>query len=152
MNSANGVVILKTRQILYCKCILAIQIEQTDAFDGHDLDEDGEHEPDECQHCLEQNETVINTCRCGDCCKELIIEATARDAAREPLIKILGNKMRNDCTGEYPPDDEADWMLNGKAGACVFYSDEVGCTIHATRPIVCRLFCCDQYKRESDSA
>ena len=119
-------------------------------MDGHDLDEDGYHEPDECQHCLEQNHTVINECRCGKCCTELIIEATARDAAREPLIRVLGRKMRNDCTGEYPPDDEADWMLNGKGGGCVFYSEEAGCGIHATRPLVCRLFCCDEYKRKSD--
>jgi hypothetical protein len=120
-------------------------MERPDALDGHDLDEYEEHDPDECQACLEANYTVENTCRCGECCKGLIIEVTARDAAREPLIKLLGSKLR--CfDGTFPPDDEADWMLNGKGGACVFYKEEDGkgiCGIHQTRPLICRLFCCD---------
>src|SRR6266705_3123938 len=110
--------------------------------DGHDRDEDGEHDPDCCQNCLEANHTVTNDCRCGECCERLIIEATARDAAREPLIKVLGSKYRS-FDGTYPPDDEADWHLNGKGGACVFFRrDAEGrgvCGIHATRPMACRL-------------
>jgi Fe-S-cluster containining protein len=50
--------------------------------------------------------------------------------------------MRDDWSGEYPPDDEAEWLLN-KGGACVFFKEGIGCTIHATRPMVCRLFNCD---------
>lgn len=115
--------------------------------DGYELDEDSEHDPEECSECLELNHTILNACRCGDCCKGLIIEATARDAAREPLIRVLGSKMKDDWTGEWPPDDEADWLLNRmEGGGCVFHSEAVGCTIHATRPLVCRLFCCDTYK------
>jgi Fe-S-cluster containining protein len=55
--------------------------------------------------------------------------------------------MRDDFTGEYPADDEAAWMLNGPGGACVFYKEEEGigvCGIHAARPLVCRLFCCEE--------
>jgi hypothetical protein len=131
------------------KPIPLTRIEQPDTFDGHDLDEYYEHDLDECQRCLEANHTVKNDCRCGICCCSLLIEATARDAAREPLIKILGKKMRDDWTSEYPPDDEADWSLNGKGGACVFLKEEAGvasCSIHDTRPMCCRLFCCDKYK------
>ena len=79
----------------------------------------------------------------------MIIEVTARDAAREPLIKVLGRKLRDGHTGEYPPDDEAGWLLNGKSGPCVFLKEEAGkdlCSIYATRPLVCRLFCCDKFK------
>lgn len=125
--------------------------------DSHDLDEDGEHDPDECQLCLEANHSVQNTCRCGECCTKLIVEATARDAAREPLIKVLGKKLRDDVTGEYPPDDEADWYLTAPGG-CVFYRQEGDtgvCSIYETRPMVCRLFCCEKdmadIRMEADS-
>jgi Fe-S-cluster containining protein len=50
--------------------------------------------------------------------------------------------MRDDWTGEYPLDDDADWLLN-KCGPCGFYKDELGCTAHATRRMVCRLLNCD---------
>lgn len=109
--------------------------------DAHDLDEDGEHEPEGCQPCVEAAHTVACDCRCGECCKRLIIEVTARDAAREPLIKAMARKLRDDVTGEYPPDDEADWLLN-VTGPCVFYKEGIGCSIHATRPLVCRVFTC----------
>ena len=114
--------------------------------DSHDLDEDDEHDPDECQPCLEANHSVQNSCRCGECCTGLIVEATARDAAREPLIKVLGSKIR-DFDGTYPPDDEADWMLTAPTGGCVFYrqdGDKGVCSIYETRPMVCRLFCCEK--------
>jgi Fe-S-cluster containining protein len=121
-------------------------VDETFPLGEHDLDDAGEHDDDVCQPCLERHHTVENRCRCGECCKGLIVEATARDAARQPLIKVLGKKMRSHLTGDYPPDDEAEWMLNGPGGACVFYREEGDtglCGIHATRPLVCRLFCCD---------
>ena len=123
-------------------------MEPTDALSGHDLNEDDDHVPDECRLCLEANHTVENACRCGECCKHLIIEVTAGDASREPLIKVLGRKLRNGLTGESPPDDEADWLPNGKSGPCVFLKEEL-CSIHETRPLVCRLFCCDKFKRDT---
>jgi hypothetical protein len=112
-----------------------------------DLDDDGEHDPDACQKCIEQGGTVRNDCRCGECCQRLIIEVTARDAAREPLIKLLGDKLRS-FDGTFPPDDEADWLLNRmEGGGCAFFSrDAVGngvCAIHDTRPTACRVFDCD---------
>jgi Fe-S-cluster containining protein len=122
---------------------------ESNPLDNYDLDEDGDHDDDECQKCLEANHTITNSCRCGECCEQLIIEVSARDAIREPLIKVLGQKLRDDVTGEYPPDDEADWLLNRKeGGGCVFFDRDVEgqgvCGIHATRPLVCRLFCCDE--------
>ena len=52
----------------------------------HELDEDGEHDPSECQKCIEDEQTVICSCSCGDCCRHLIIETTLADCQREPLI------------------------------------------------------------------
>lgn len=115
--------------------------------DGHDLDEDGFHDEDECERCLEANHSILSDCRCGRCCERLIVEATARDAVREPLIRVLGSKRRDDFTGEYPPDEEADWLLNGPGGPCVFLrreGDRGVCSIHDTRPFVCRVFSCDE--------
>ena len=119
-----------------------------DPIDAHDVDEDGDHDYEECRRCLEENHSVRNSCRCGECCERLIIEVDSRDAAREPLIKLLGRKIR-DFDGTYPLDEEADRILNRKeGGGCVFFRrDDDGhgvCGIHATRPLICRLFCCDK--------
>jgi len=52
----------------------------------HQLDEFGEHDPDECEPCLEENHTACSDCRCGRCCRGLLIKASLRDAEREPRI------------------------------------------------------------------
>lgn len=52
----------------------------------HDFDENGEHTPEECERCLEQAHSVKSNCRCGNCCERLILEASLRDAGREPRI------------------------------------------------------------------
>ena len=41
------------------------------------------------------------------------------------------------------------YLLNGPSGACVFLDQEHNlCTIHATRPLDCKLFDCDGDGRE----
>ena len=41
------------------------------------------------------------------------------------------------------------YLLNAKDGPCVFLDRETNlCTVHPTRPLVCRLFDCDRYQEE----
>lgn len=115
---------------------------------GHDIDEDGFHDDEECQLCIERRGSVACQCRCGKCCERLLIEVSLRDAKREPRIKELGRPIW---------DDEADifrgekivggYLLNSleNEGACAFFDRQTRlCTIHDTRPLICRLFNCDQ--------
>ena len=116
---------------------------------GHDLDEDGEHDEDECWLCLHK-QSVENSCRCAECCKRLIIEVTLQDAEREPKIKELGSPIflppQLTASGERELDG---YMLNGAEGGCVFLDKTTNlCKIHDTRPLVCRLFDCEGEGRE----
>ncbi len=101
------------------------------------------HDPDQCHLCLATREVRCG-CRCGRCCETLIIEATAFDARREPRIKERGQILTEG--GLVAPED-ADWLLNGAGGPCVFFrrdGDDRGvCEIYETRPLVCRHFNCD---------
>ena len=103
-----------------------------------------EHEPDECYHCL-LGEAASSNCRCGNCCRALIIEACLQDAEVEPLIKQRGSPIYNG--PEFTASGQRElqgYMLNGKEGHCVFLDDGTNlCSIYATRPLVCRLFECD---------
>lgn len=104
-----------------------------------------EHDPDGCYHCL-LDETVSNICRCGNCCRGLIIETCLQDAEVEPQIKQRGSPVY--AGPEFTASGEREltgYNLNGKAGHCIFLDDSANlCTIYATRPLVCRLFECDQ--------
>jgi len=102
------------------------------------------HDPEACYHCL-LSEEVMSRCRCGNCCRALIIEACLQDAEVEPRIKERGSPIY---TGpEFTASGQRElegYLLNGKGGSCVFLDEERNlCTIHATRPLVCRLFQCD---------
>lgn len=102
----------------------------------HQLDEDGDHDEEECEVCIEQGHSVQCDCRCGRCCEGLIIEASLRDGEREPRIKAL--PIIKGFT-----DEPIGYMLNAKDGACEFLDRRTKvCTIHDTRPLVCRLFQC----------
>jgi len=99
-------------------------------------EEDGFHDEGECELCLEINGTTTCDCRCGRCCATLIIEATLRDAEREPRIKDLP-------TIKGFTDELEGYLLNGPDGPCVFLDrNTMLCTIYETRPLVCRLFDC----------
>lgn len=115
---------------------------------GHDVDGEGFHDDEECELYVERAGSVVCQCRCGKCCESLLIEVSLRDAEREPRIKELGRPLW---------DNEADlfrgekivgsYLLNSSEneGACVFFNRQTRlCTIHGTRPLVCRLFNCDQ--------
>lgn len=109
-----------------------------------DPEAEASYEPDECYHCL-LSEEVTSRCRCGDCCRTMIIETCLQDAEVEPLIKERGSPIY---TGpEFTASGQRElqgYLLNGKEGHCVFLDDAANiCTIHTTRPLVCRLFQCD---------
>lgn len=105
--------------------------------DNHQLDEDGDHDEDECEVCIEQTHTVHCECRCGHCCEAMILEASLRDGEREPRIKEL--PIIKGFT-----EEPIGYLLNGKDGPCVFLDRESKlCTIRETRPLMCRVFNCD---------
>ena len=49
------------------------------SYAGDDLDDD--------EDLVEPGTEVKNSCRCGECCRRLIVEVGTEDAEREPKIK-----------------------------------------------------------------
>lgn len=107
------------------------------------------HDLDECYECL-LSRTVETTCRCAECCRRLIIEVLLEDAEREPKIRERGSPIYTAAELTRSGQRElSGYLLNGPGGACVFLDQETNlCTIHATRPLVCRLFNCDGEDRQ----
>lgn len=124
-----------------------LQAEESERYRGHEFDEDGWHDEEACRVCLEQ-QTVLNVCRCAECCRRLIIEVDLEDAAREPLIAKQGSPIYTDARLTASGKRElSGYLLNRTGGsdhACVFLDNATSlCTIHPTRPLVCRLFNCE---------
>jgi Fe-S-cluster containining protein len=118
--------------------------------DEHQLDKVGEHDTDECEVCFEQEHAVCSSCRCGRCCAALLIEVSLRDAEREPRIRQEAGPIYEDYGTE--TRELIGYLLNGKDGPCVFLDRQTKlCTIHDTRPLVCRVFNCDTYEHKADS-
>lgn len=113
------------------------------ALDEHQLDEDGEHDPDECEVCLERDLGHSGTCGCGRCCEQLIVEASLRDAEREPRIARQGSPIKD----PFFPAETVGYLLNDvRRGYCTFFDPSSHrCTIYETRPLVCRAFRCDEW-------
>jgi Fe-S-cluster containining protein len=121
-----------------------------DEFDPllHDLDEDGDHDEDECQPCIEKNHSVSGECRCGACCR-LFVEVTVRDAVREPRIAAHGSPTLSHPDPVRGERELIGYLLNGPSGACVFLDATTnGCMIYETRPGTCRIFDCDGEGRD----
>lgn len=105
-------------------------------LDEHQYGEDGEHE-EAWELYMETIHTKLCENCCGECCEQFIVEASFRDAEREPRIKDLP-------TIKGFTDEVEGYLLNGEDGACVFFNQETAlCTIYETRPLVCRVFDCD---------
>lgn len=111
----------------------------------HQHDEDGDHDPDTCYACLLQME-VGSQCRCGECCRNMIVEALPEDADREPKIKEFGSPIYTDPRLTRSGHRELEGYLLTRKGGCMFLSADDTCSIYATRPPVCRLFDCDEEK------
>lgn len=110
----------------------------------HQRDAGDKHWPDECEVCIERDFGTCSDCRCGKCCESLLIEASLRDAAREPRIQECG-PLYDDNLGQ-GPRELIGYLLNDRDNhmACRFFDHETRlCTIYATRPLVCRVFDCD---------
>jgi hypothetical protein len=108
-------------------------------LDTHDQDEDGYHAREGCELCIENDHSVTSKCDCGACCQRLIIEASFRDAEREPRIA-------SECSPLRDFEDVIGYSLNDKSNeyACHFFDREtLKCTIYETRPLVCRVSNCD---------
>ena len=120
-------------------------------IDEHQLDDDGEHCPEECEVCIERDQSVNCECRCGKCCEQLIIEVSLRDGEREPLIRERARPIYDDMFG---PREQIGWLLNDRErGHCTFFDPETRmCTIHATRPLCCRVFHCDKDMKEIENS
>lgn len=120
------------------------------AIDQHELDEDGEHWRDECELCIEREESVQSNCDCGNCCERLLVEASLRDAVREPRIASECRPMR-----DIDPELVVGYFLNDRRNgmACHFFDREARlCTIYETRPLVCRIFNCNDERRDGVNA
>jgi hypothetical protein len=105
------------------------------------------HDPEECEECLVARPPVLSDCRCGNCCRSLLIEVSVLDSQREPKIRKRGSPIYQDPRLTASGQRELiGYMLNSrKDGACVFLDRKTNlCTIHATRPLICRLFDCDR--------
>lgn len=116
-------------------------------LESHDLNEFDVHDPDECERCLEQNESVLSNCRCGFCCERLILEASLRDGLHEPRIAAECELLRD--IGPEP----VGYLLNDRTNgnACHFFDRETRfCSIYDTRPLMCRLFDCDKSRSKGD--
>ena len=128
----------------------ALQAEEAIQWKGHEFDEDGWHDEDECRVCLE-SKAVVNDCRCGVCCR-LLIEVGVEDAEREPLIREKGSPIYLPAeVTESGQKELVGYLLNGQSNeqACAFLDSATNlCQIHATRPLVCRLFDCQGEGRE----
>lgn len=92
--------------------------------------------------------SAAGPCRCGACCRLLAVRATAADARREPRIAERGLPVA------YEGPRPSEYLLNvldaaapDGLGACAFLDagppgGPASCTIHATRPEVCRQVDC----------
>jgi Fe-S-cluster containining protein len=101
---------------------------------------------------IEAGEPTQSDCRCGECCRHLIIEVALDDAKREPKIKEQGSPiyLPAELTASGEPELEG-YLLNsaGNGNACAFLDQTSNlCSIYETRPWACRVFDCDGEGRE----
>jgi Fe-S-cluster containining protein len=95
----------------------------------------------------DRGEEVHNDCRCGECCRSLLIEVELDDAEHEPRIKEVGSPIYEGpeltASGE---KELIGYLLNrpDNGYACGFLDRSTNlCGIYETRPWVCRVFDCD---------
>src|SRR5579884_1773954 len=109
-----------------------------------DEDDDDDWEDEPAAECK-------SACRCGECCRKLILEAGLSDAEREPRLKECeGIDEGPEFTRSGRPE-LIGYMLNDKdkGYACHFLDLKTNlCEIYDTRPWMCRVFDCDKAKEE----
>jgi Fe-S-cluster containining protein len=121
------------------------------AMPDNTLDDGFEEEEDDDDDSEEELKEATCECRCGECCRRLLIEVDLEDAEREPRIKELGSPTFTDARLTRSGKRELEgYLLNSRDDmACVFLDREKNlCTIYETRPLGCRVFDCDREGRE----
>ena len=125
-------------------CLLA----DHEAMLAGDADATITHDPDNCYWCVVDRPPVVSSCRCGDCCRQLLIEVDLEDARREPKIAERASPILSPAEVTRSGRRELEGYLlnsNENDGACMFLDRTTDlCQIYATRPLVCRLFDCDR--------
>ena len=118
-----------------------------DSLNGHDTDEDGFHDSEDCELCIEGTASVTCQCHCGKCCEKLLLEASLRDAEREPRIAAECKPYK-----DFDPEIAGYWLNDRDNGyACHFFDRATRlCTIYETRPLMCRVFNCDLERASED--
>jgi len=85
--------------------------------------------------------------RCSKCCHQKVIHVNPYEVAR--LARKFGQT-----TGEFRAastrDGAGTTLRQTETGACVFLGDR-GCTVHADRPLVCRLYPLGRHVRDDGS-
>lgn len=113
---------------------------------------DDEDADGDCLPCVAATEEVKSDCRCGDCCRYLILEALAEDALVEPKIAEKGDPIYQ--APELTASGQREligYLLNdpSNGNACAFLDRSTNlCTIYDTRPLMCRLFNCGDDRDE----
>jgi Fe-S-cluster containining protein len=107
--------------------------------DDEDLDGD-------CVPCEAAAGEVKSSCRCGDCCRFLILEALVEDAIVEPRIAEKGSPLYlpEELTGT-GTRELIGYLLNDteNGGACTFFDRATNlCNVYETRPLMCRQYDC----------
>ncbi len=112
------------------------------------------HDTEDCYWCAALQSPLQSKCRCGTCCRQLLIEVTLEDARLEPRIRELGSPIYE--SAELTASGKKElrgYVLNSKDNdyACAFLDQATNlCTIYATRPLLCRLFDCDAEREPSE--
>ncbi len=73
--------------------------------------------------------------RCGRCCIEKRIQVNPYEIAKLARGRGQGTQACRDTFTE-----GGTHLRQREGGACVFFDPATGCTVHADRPLVCRLF------------
>jgi Fe-S-cluster containining protein len=112
----------------------------------------GDDDLDDDDDLFETATEIKNECRCGECCRNMIIDVDVEDAKREPKIAERGSPLYT--SAEFTDSGQRElegYNLNDKTKdyACTFLDTTTNlCSIYETRPWVCRLFDCDGEQRD----
>lgn len=105
-------------------------------------DEDAE---DDCLPCAAAEDDVKSDCRCGNCCRSLILETLPEDALVEPRIAAECETLHGFM------DEMVGYLLNDpvKGNACHFLDLDTNlCGIYESRPLMCRVYDCADTRDE----
>jgi len=125
---------------------------QPDPPEELDIDDDDDDDDEELDEEQEAGEPTHSDCRCGECCRRLLIEVGLEDAEREPKIKEADPIYLPPEITRSGKKELIGYLLNEikeDGYACRFLNESTNlCSIYETRPWVCRVFDCDGEGKE----